>query len=62
MWQKIKLHGMQLYRYLFHVPLGWQSNSSGVSSCPFGAVYVGLHDGVAIVLGIDKFEQFAYLP
>jgi len=61
-WQKIKLQGLQLYSCLFHVPLDWQSNSSGVSSCPFGVMYVGLHDGIAIVLGIDKFEQLAYLP
>jgi len=59
--QKIQLHGLQLYSGLFHVPLDWQCNSSGAASCPFGAIYVGLHDDIAIVSGIDKFEQLAYL-
>jgi len=36
--------------------------SSGVSSCPFGRECVSLHDGDAIVSGIDGFEQLAYLP
>jgi len=58
---KIQLHGLHLYSCLFHSPLDWQSNSSEIS-CPFGSVNVGLHDGVAIVSGIDKFEQLAYLP
>jgi len=63
LWQKIQLHGSHLYSCLFHVPLDWQINSSGVLSCPFDVVYVDLHDGVAIVSGIDKFEQLpVYLP
>jgi len=32
-----------------------------MSSSPYFAKYDGLHDGVAIVSGIDGFEQFAYL-
>jgi len=47
---------------LFHIPSDRQSNSTGVSSCAFGALCVGLHDGVAFVPGIDKLEQFAYSP
>jgi len=53
---------MHLSSWLFHIPLDWQINSIGVSSWPFGTVCVGLHDGVAIVSGIDRFEQLAYLP
>jgi len=60
--KKIQLHGMHLYSWLFHIPLDWQRNSIGVSSCPFGTVCVDLHDGIAIVSGVDRFEQLTYLP
>jgi len=53
---------LHVYSCLFHVPLDWQSNSSGVLSCLLGATYVCLHDGFAIVPGIDKLEQFVLLP
>jgi len=57
---KIQLHGLHIYSCLFHIPLDIHCNSSGVA--PFGALYVDLHDGVAIVSGIEKFEQLEYLP
>jgi hypothetical protein len=60
---KIQLLRMHvLYNLLFHIPLDWQSNSFGVAFCPFGTIYVGLHNGLAIVLGSEGFEQLAYLP
>jgi len=59
MYKKIQLRGMHLYSWLFHVPFDWHNNSVWVSSCPVDTVYVGLHDGMAIVSGINGFEQLA---
>lgn len=51
---------MHRYSCLLHVPLDWQCNTVGVSSCSLiGTVFDSLHDGIAIVSGIDGFEQLA---